>query len=798
MAGYLDAVTAIKDYYAGTGQSDLWLKIVNDKALTQADIEAIKKVPFVTANVANDGSILNWTYDADFAAAENFAGTINSNAQVAEYGSASTVTKTKINATATQSAGKTTLTSGASKVSTGTKVASVANKAFMATAAVAAATWLGKTIDETLYSVNPSWWDEHLPTINPQTWDSIARTEAGKNFINTLFGIEDDDSSQMYIPEEMLALTYMALLSAGAYGGGKTIVSTGSLVQGQTVSKSDFTVMSLSEALELVHPTSIPSYIQTQINNHQNTKVILGSYHNGQPSIICNGTTSGIIGDVNVPEFSTNITNVSSGIGYLSNNVSVASSGLYILNIASNGTLTVSTNSSTTVNRVVDATGDSLTAPLIKIRIETASPLPGVSDTPGATQIDPSLITATDPAGVLTQLKSNYPSLFDGSVRDTVLQDDGTVKNRDYVPVPYIKDKEQPTTGDQTQLDPKVNPEDPSSEELVQDLIIKTDPVDPEPVAPDTGTGDSPTVVTPTGSASSLWAVYNPTQAQVDAFGAWLWSSNLVDQIKKLFNDPMQAIIGVHKVFATPATGAAQNIKVGYLDSGVSSAVVTDQYTTIDCGTVNVREYYGNVLDYAPLTEISLFLPFIGIVKLDPADVMRGAVSVKYRVDVITGACLAEVRVNRDTFNPVMYTYAGSAIVSYPISSGSYASAVTGALSIAAGVAGTIASGGALAPALIGGALGATHLHANVQHSGSFSGCAGAMGGKKPYLIISRPQSATPYGFETIQGKPAARKVKLSSCDGITKVDSVDLKGITATETELRMIEAALKQGVIV
>ena len=793
MAGYTDAVKAIQSYYAGTQYSDIWYKICQNKELTSAEIEAIKKVPFVETVYANDGSIRTWTYSEKIASAENYAGTINSNAQVAEYAAGSS-TGARINATATQTAGRTSLSSGATKISTGTKVASVANKAFLATAAVAAGTWLGKTIDETLYSVNPSWWDEHLPSINPQTWDSIATTEGGKNFINTLFGIESDDSSQMYIPEEMLALAYMTLLQNGAYSGGGYQVNS----YNPQSSAWDLTYPNV-----YIYPINFGFNVQSEIIQDGGTH--WKSWCEGGTGDIYAATFSLSDGNIFRTIFVSDRTFV-----YKSqlNNGSISSTNAYRRVIggvdyfyAGGG---VALNNVTGVNVPVSSINATqvYAEDVIKLAFNGdmvhTEPLPGVSDTPGATQIDPSLITATDPAGVLTQLKSNYPSLFDGSVRDKVLQDDGTVKNREYVPVPYIKDKEQPTTGDQTQLDPKVNPEDPSSEELVQDLIIKTDPVDPEPVAPDTGTGDSPTVVTPTGSASSLWAVYNPTQAQVDAFGAWLWSSNLVDQIKKLFNDPMQAIIGVHKVFATPATGAAQNIKVGYLDSGVSSAVVTDQYTTIDCGTVNVREYYGNVLDYAPLTEISLFLPFIGIVKLDPADVMRGAVSVKYRVDVITGACLAEVRVNRDTFNPVMYTYAGSAIVSYPISSGSYASAVTGALSIAAGVAGTIASGGALAPALIGGALGATHLHANVQHSGSFSGCAGAMGGKKPYLIRSRPQSATPYGFETIQGKPAARKVKLSSCDGITKVDSVDLKGITATETELRMIEAALKQGVIV
>jgi hypothetical protein len=207
----------------------------------------------------------------------------------------------------------------------------------------------------------------------------------------------------------------------------------------------------------------------------------------------------------------------------------------------------------------------------------------------------------------------------------------------------------------------------------------------------------------PVGNASSLWAVYHPSQAQLNAFGAWLWSSDFVEQIKRLFNDPMQAIIGVHKVFAPIPTGGSQNIKCGYLDSGVSSPIVTNQYTEVNCGSVSLPEYYGNVFDYDPHTKVSIYLPFIGVVPLKVSEVMRATISVTYGVDVITGACLAKVSVSRDGGGGILYSYGGSCACHYPISSGSYAGIISGIVTSAIGIAGGVATGNPLAT--IGGAM---------------------------------------------------------------------------------------------
>lgn len=139
-----------------------------------------------------------------------------------------------------------------------------------------------------------------------------------------------------------------------------------------------------------------------------------------------------------------------------------------------------------------------------------------------------------------------------------------------------------------------------------------------------------------------------------------VWSTDFIDNIKKLFQDPMQSIIGLHILYGTPITGAEKAIQVGYLNSGVNSKVVTSQYIDIDCGVIKVNKYFGDVRDYNPYTKIQVFLPFIGIVDLDTNECIDSDISIKYRIDVLTGSCLCQVSFKRTDFNSVLYTFAGN------------------------------------------------------------------------------------------------------------------------------------------
>lgn len=323
---------------------------------------------------------------------------------------------------------------------------------------------------------------------------------------------------------------------------------------------------------------------------------------------------------------------------------------------------------------------------------------------------------------------------------------------------------------------------------------------DPTPTPPSDDTGE---IVTPPSilgnNGSGLWSVYNPTISQLNSFGAWLWSSDIWDQIKQFFSDPMQGIIGLHKIFCKPTNGDSRSIIAGYLDSGVTSLTVTKQYERIDCGTLACAEYYGNALDYSPYTSVSIYLPFIGVVDLNVNEVMGSIIHVFYDIDILTGACLATIEVkDSKNINVSLYQYNGICSVQIPLTSGNYGSVIASLVTTGAGIVATVASGGALAPVLLGGATSALSSGTNVKQSGTIGSNIGAMAQKKPYLIISRKIPHMALNYNNLEGYPSNNRVYLSELIGYVRCKDVFIASANANQLEKEMIEEKLKNGVFI
>lgn len=344
----------------------------------------------------------------------------------------------------------------------------------------------------------------------------------------------------------------------------------------------------------------------------------------------------------------------------------------------------------------------------------------------------------------------------------------------------------------------------PTKEEVLDNIGVVAIPnavVTPIPVPnPEPPLIPTPPAVSDISVDIGLCSLYNPSLSQVKEFSRWLWGADFnIDQFKKLFQDPMQAIIGLHVIYATPVTGAQSGIQVGYINSGVNAAVVTKQYTEIDCGTIALNERFGDLRDYSPYTQVSLYLPFVGIVEINTDDVMRASISIKYKIDVLTGTCLALVNVKRNDVDGVLYSYSGNCGVQYPITAGSYLGTIGSLISMVATGAATYASGGALAPLAIGAAANALSggAKANTSMSGTLSSNAGAMGIRKPYIIIKRVEPADADRYSEYYGYTTNKLVKLSQVTGYVRVKDINLSGTNATEDEQNEIITLLKEGVI-
>jgi hypothetical protein len=236
------------------------------------------------------------------------------------------------------------------------------------------------------------------------------------------------------------------------------------------------------------------------------------------------------------------------------------------------------------------------------------------------------------------------------------------------------------------------------------------------------------------------------------------------------------------------------------LDTGVSSITVANQYASINCGTIDVPEYYGTALDY-DYTQLSLYLPFIGIVPLDPQVCMGSRLHVTYRIDVLTGTCLAQVKVLKANSNAVMYSFPGNCAVQIPLTATTY----TGMVTTLVGLANTAVSAFMDSPsgmyhgvkqAVSGLVEGAGT--GGVKQSGALSANAGALGIRIPYLIITHPVAYNAYRYQNQYGFPLNQTVTLGSLSGYTRVKDIHLASIPCTDDELEQIESLLKEGVII
>ena len=368
-----------------------------------------------------------------------------------------------------------------------------------------------------------------------------------------------------------------------------------------------------------------------------------------------------------------------------------------------------------------------------------------------------------------------------------------------------VEDPEDPKTYEPI-IDPKHPEKYPPTNKYYYDIDVEInypkDFIDPiggsnnnptEPPSKNNGNISIPPI-NPTDSVTSskLFTVYNPTADQIDALGGYLWGESIAGTLASIFTNPLNAIISLHCIYCEPDVIGTREIRLGYLASGVSAKYVVSQYKEVDCGTIRIPEYYGDCRDYSPYTTISLFLPFIGFRPIKVDDVMGSELSIKYFVDVYTGTCLACVSVNKGGVIQLTYNFDGNCSVMLPLTAGSWANMTVGLAT-------------ALTSMIVNPVAGALQLPNAVHNGISMSsqgqlGCnAGAMGRKKPYVVVTNTQAYDAIGYNELYGYPANILTKLSQLEGYTKVKEVHVENVNnATVDEKNEIERLLKSGVII
>ena len=347
-------------------------------------------------------------------------------------------------------------------------------------------------------------------------------------------------------------------------------------------------------------------------------------------------------------------------------------------------------------------------------------------------------------------------------------------------------------------------------------------PIDPEGEFIPEGVGDLdassdnielPDLPTLSAIDTRMLRVYRMTSENLSKFNKFLWSDLFdVNTFKKLFTDPMQAVLNLNISPINVDVLGPSEIKLGNINTGVQGEMCQQQYQRIDFGTIRLNEYWASFADYSPYTRLSIYLPYVGVQSLSIDDVMNGTIQLVGYCDVLTGSILYVLKSNQvnragHSHNSVLYSWGGNCQYQIPLTANnmsSVISSITGTTgSVLGAIGATVATGGLTAPIAVG-AIGSAvtntlNAKTQIQRGGGVGGATGMFGVQRPYLILERPEQRTIQDFGGQIGNPADVTDYLGNFSGFVKVKAVHVENVTgATEVEQTEIERLLKDGVII
>ena len=301
-------------------------------------------------------------------------------------------------------------------------------------------------------------------------------------------------------------------------------------------------------------------------------------------------------------------------------------------------------------------------------------------------------------------------------------------------------------------------------------------------------------------SNCGLVNMYELTVAQLRSFSDFLWSdiTEVSENLKKLFSDPMDSIISLSLTPINPSTTTSAEIKIGNILTGVTGQIVTNQYLSIDCGEIEIKPYWDNFFVYSPYTKLSIYLPFIGTQVLNIDDFMNRKIGVKYNIDLLSGSCACFVSAD----STVLYQYSGNVISQIPISGKNslelYKAVISGIVNTGLAIGTGGASIGAQSIAtLASSGMNVMNGKEIIQRGGQITGTNSLLSVKYPFITIIRANQSLPQKFNSLKGYPSNITIKLGDLSGYTEIEYIHLDGINALDSEKEEIERLLKEGVI-
>ena len=278
----------------------------------------------------------------------------------------------------------------------------------------------------------------------------------------------------------------------------------------------------------------------------------------------------------------------------------------------------------------------------------------------------------------------------------------------------------------------------------------------------------------------------------------------LISDFKKSENgiplDAGQFVIGLYQLpvdIPSFCTTSQEKIVLGKLETNAVGKKLLTVNRKVHLGEYFISANCGNnFLDYAPYTEIKLYVPFCGIVELPPNLFINSTVSVDMIIDIISGSCKGVVMCNNTFYTSIN----GSLMCSLPLSLEQCATKSLSVINSANSIISGIIFGNKNYSVLntvttLGEAMIENNNIAPSHISGNMDSVVNFYDPQCCILFMTYPE-VNMGDIGKTHGKVCNYQDTLKNCHGYTVVNNPHLE-IKCTNTEKDEITKLLEQGVI-
>ena len=286
-----------------------------------------------------------------------------------------------------------------------------------------------------------------------------------------------------------------------------------------------------------------------------------------------------------------------------------------------------------------------------------------------------------------------------------------------------------------------------------------------------------------------LTSTFHMTKERLVQLGQFLWGSSIFNEFSLINNNPIENIISC-KAIPYAISGTTQEITLGNVKTGVNGEKISQNFSKQTIGSVAIAEHYKNFLDYAPYTNVIIYLPYIGFKELDTSLVMGKTLRIEYTLDVITGGCLAQIYVGKIR----LYEFTGNIGVDISITASNRAQVESAYINAGVGVVSSAMSGNVTGA--VNSIIGAATSQYHYSGTGNPSPSCVASTNRTCYVVIDRPQYQPLKAFNHTRGRMCCLSKTIGNLKGYTVCDgNIDISGISATDEEKDEIVNILSTG---